>query len=139
MLSRALSAVALCMVVVSSAAADGFIETLQPDVVRVYDKQWFVKIRVAQDKPDRPEAGLSGRMASTIAMRKLLEFACDMKPAAGEKLTGSMRGLLTVSSNSNAEWAEVVLSAPVQKVHCKTGNAEPVKKAESSIRVFPLD
>ncbi len=139
MLLRAVCAVALCAAVGASVAADNFVESLQQNVVQVHDKHWFVKIRVDQDKPDRPEAGLAGRMAVTIAARKLLEFACDTTPAAGEKISGRVAGLLTVSSVSNAEWAEVVLSAPVQKLQCKLLSAESVKKSEPTIRVFPLD
>ena len=139
MLLRAVCAFALCAAIGTSAAADAFVESLQQGVVQMHDKHWFVKIRVEQDKPDRPEAGLASRMAVTIAARKLLEFACDSAPAAGEKISGRLVGLLTVSSISNAEWAEVILSAPVQKIQCKLVSAESVKKAEPTIRVFPLD
>lgn len=136
---RRVCALALFAVFSANAAADTFTESLQQGVVQEHGKHWYVKIRVAQDKPDRPEAGLAARMAVTIAARKLLEFSCDIAPAAAEKISGRVAGLLTVSSVSNAEWAEVVLSAPVQKLSCKIANAVPAEKSEQSIRVFPLD
>lgn len=130
---------ALLAIFGANAAADTFTESLPQGVVQENGKHWYVKIRVEQDKPERPEAGLASRMAVTIAARKLLEFACGTVPAAGEKISGRVAGLLTVSSVSNAEWAEVVLSAPVQKLTCKTANVVPAEKSEQSIRVFPLD
>jgi hypothetical protein len=130
MLLRPVSALVLSLVCSVGLAEDAFTESLQSSVVQVHDNHWFVKIRVDQDKPDRPEAGLASRMAVTIGARKLLEFACDTKPAAGDKISGRIAGLLTVSSVSNAEWAEVVLSAPVQKLACKIESALPAKKME---------
>ena len=111
---------AACLCSMSHAAADAVQDALKIGVVEVHDKKWLVKIRVEQDRPDRPEAGFALRMATSIAVKKLVEFACDFKPATpGEKVSAKLNGLSTLSTNVTAEWAEVVVSADVQKPRCK--------------------
>lgn len=115
---RLAAALAVCSVAGIAAA-----QAAQNGVVELRDNQWVVTVRVAQDRADRPEGGMSLRMASTIAARKIIEFACKLTPGAGEKVSARLRGLTTLGSSNTVDWAEVTMSAPVQTLQCKLEKA----------------
>jgi hypothetical protein len=100
-----------------SAHADDAYDVLQNGVVEKRDGQWVVRVRLAQDRPD---GGLTLRMASTIASRKLVEFACGFRPSSpGERVAAVLTGLRTLSSQVSDEWVQIIVAADVQKPKCK--------------------
>jgi hypothetical protein len=102
-----------CLVVFGSVSA------AQNGQVQVNDGRWVVIVRVDQDRSGRAESGFAPRIATTIASRKILEFGCKLKPGVGERVSGQVKGLVTLGISETNEWAEVVVAAPLQPLKCK--------------------
>ena len=111
--------VSVVMVIAASAVGAAWSEPVQNGAVVVKDGKWSVTVRVAQDNHERLEAGMALRMASTLASRRIMEFACRQRPGPGERLSAQLKGLSVVGSRRTPEWAEVELTAPVQPLDCK--------------------
>jgi len=109
----------LWLAAVTYAVVFGSVSAAQNGQVEVSDGRWVVTLRVDRDKSGRAESGFIPRIATTIAARKILEFGCKLKPAVGERVSGQVKGLVTLGTNETNDWAEVVVSAPVQPLKCK--------------------
>ena len=105
--------------VISYAVVFGPASAAQNGQVEVNDDRWSVTVRVDQDRLGRAGSGFSPRIATTIAARKILEFGCKLKPGVGQRVSGQVKGLAILSTKGTDEWAQVVVTAPVQSLKCK--------------------
>ena len=96
-----------------SNAKDSSFENLKNGLVEQRANKWVVKIRIEQDSPENPDSGFALRMANNLAKKKLVEFACGFKPIEpGENVSAKLKGIVILSSDSNASFVEVVVAAP---------------------------
>ena len=120
-----------------SNAKDSNLDNLRNGLVEQRANKWVVKIRVEQDNPENPDSGLALRIANTLAKKKLVEFACGFKPIEpGENVSAKLKGVVVLSSDSNASFVEVVVAADVQKAICKIEKKNI--KANESINEEPV-
>ncbi len=97
----------------------GYASAAQNGQVEISDGRWVISVRVPQDRAAGSESGFGIRIATTIAAQKILDFGCKLKSGAGERVSGQIKGLVTLGSKETDEWAEVVVAAPVQPLKCK--------------------
>jgi len=107
------------LVIISSVVLFGSASAAQNGQVEANGGRWVVMVRVEKDQSGRAESGFASRIAGTIAARKILEFGCKLKTGVGERVSGQVKGLVTLDTNETNEWVEVMVAAPMQPLKCK--------------------